>query len=208
MPVEDKGVASVKSVFKKNLATRFDDEIKFFSGWKANKKAVGAIAPTSSRTARKMASIVDTSSGLPVLELGAGTGVITDAILKSGVRPEQLVSVEYSQIFYHHLVKSFANVDFRCGDAFDLDRTLGEKQGAIFDCVICAVPLLNFPMAKRISLIEDLLKRVPIGRPVLQITYGLLSPVVAMPERYEVRHFGFVMRNIPPAQLWAYRKPG
>ncbi|WP_245307330.1 MULTISPECIES: hypothetical protein [Mesorhizobium] len=40
---------------------------------------------------------------MPVLELDAGTGVITQAILERGIKPQQLVSVEYSKDFYQRL---------------------------------------------------------------------------------------------------------
>ena len=193
---------------KDRIGRKFDEEIRFFKGWKNNMKAVGAIIPTSGFAARRMASVVNPNSGLPVLELGAGTGVITKAILQRGVKPEDLVSVEFSEDFYRHLLARFPGVDFKKGDALDLDNTLGERRDQIFDCVICAVPLLSFPMAKRVALIEDLLERIPPGRPVIQITYGPLSPVVAMPARYQVRHYDFIVRNIPPAQLWTYRRVG
>ena len=66
--------------------------------------------------------------------------------------------------------------------------------------------MLSFPMEARIQLLEDLLSRIPEGRPVVQITYGPVSPVIAKPDRYHIQHFDFVVRNIPPAQLWIYRK--
>ena len=191
---------------KERLGRKFDEEIRFFKGWKSNMKAVGAIIPTSGVTARRMASVINPHSGLPVLELGAGTGVITKAILEKGVKPENLVSIEFSTDFFQHLVRTFPGVDFINGDAFDLDNTLGARNGQQFDSVISAVPLLTFPMQRRVALIEDLLSRVPAGRPVIQISYGPLSPVVAMPDRYQISHFDFVVRNIPPAQLWVYRK--
>lgn len=192
---------------KERLGRKFDDEIRFFKGWVSNTRAVGAIIPTSSVTARRMASVVDHTSGRPVLELGPGTGVITKAILQKGVPPEKLVSVEYSTDFYNHLVQRFDGVHFINGDAFDLDTVLGAFSDTTFDCIISAVPLLNFPMHRRVALIEDLLARVPAGRPVVQISYGPLSPVVAMPDRYRISHLDFVVRNIPPAQLWTYTRP-
>ncbi|HTO31145.1 MAG TPA: class I SAM-dependent methyltransferase [Pararhizobium sp.] len=191
---------------KERLGKKFDEEIRFFKGWKSNMKAVGSIVPTSGFAARRMASVVNPHSGLPVLELGPGTGVITKAILQKGVQPENLVSIEFSTDFYQHLVKTYPGVEFINGDAFDLDRTLGLRRDQTFDSVISAVPLLNFPMHMRVSLIEDLLSRIPVGRPVIQISYGPLSPVVAMPDRYQIAHYDFVVRNIPPAQLWVYRK--
>jgi len=193
---------------KDRIGQKFDEEIRFFKGWQNNRKAVGAIIPTSKFTARRMASVVNTTSGLPVLELGPGTGVITKAILERGVRPQDLVSVEYSRDFFEHLATSYPGVEFKHGDAFDLDATLGHHKDQMFDSVISAVPLLSFPMAKRVALIEDLLSRIPAGRPVMQITYGPLSPVMAIPARIEIAHYDFVVRNIPPAQLWVYRKRG
>ncbi len=191
---------------KERFGKKFDEEIRFFKGWRSNMKAVGSIVPTSGITARRMASVVNPHSGLPVLELGPGTGVITKAILQKGVQPENLVSVEFSTDFFQHLVKTYPAVDFINGDAFDLDKTLGARRDQQFDSVISAVPLLNFPMHMRVSLIDDLLSRIPVGRPVIQISYGPLSPVVAMPDRYQISHYDFVVRNIPPAQLWVYRK--
>ncbi len=191
---------------RQRVGLKFKDEIAFLKGWKRNRTAVGAITPTSAVTARKMASVIHPGSGLPVLELGPGTGVITKAILRRGVDPQNLTSIEYSPEFCQHLRAQFPDVDFRCGDAFALDLVLGSKRRAKFDCVISAIPLLHLPIERRLALVLDLLERVPVGRPVVQITYGLLSPVVALPAGYEIRHLAFMMRNIPPAQLWIYRK--
>ena len=191
---------------KERFGRKFDEEIRFFKGWIDGPKRVGAICPTSSITARRMASIVDTTSGLPVLELGPGTGIITKAILEHGTAPKDLVSIEFSTDFYQHLVKTYPGVNFVNGDAFDLDRTLAHMDGTMFDSVISAIPLLSFPMERRIALLEGLLDRLPAGRPVMQITYGPVSPIVARPDRYTIKHFDFVVRNIPPAQLWTYTR--
>lgn len=191
---------------KERFEKKFDEEIRFFRGMMQGPKQVGAIVPTSSVTARKMASVIDTASGLPVLELGPGTGVITKQILARGIAPEKIVSVEYSRDFYERLVEDYAGVNFIHGDAFNLEKTLGAFADQTFDSVISAVPLLSFPMEARIRLIDDLLSRMPAGRPVVQITYGPVSPVIAKPDRYHIQHFDFIVRNIPPAQLWIYRR--
>jgi phosphatidylethanolamine/phosphatidyl-N-methylethanolamine N-methyltransferase len=191
---------------KERLGRKFDEEIRFFKGWMDGPKSVGAICPTSSVTAKRMASVITPSSGLPVLELGPGTGVITKAILERGIAPENLVSIEYSTDFYQNLIKAYEGVHFINGDAFELDKTLGEMKSVIFDSVISAIPMLSFPMESRIALLEDLLDRMPAGRPVMQITYGPVSPIIANPDRYKIKHYDFVVRNIPPAQLWTYTR--
>jgi phosphatidylethanolamine/phosphatidyl-N-methylethanolamine N-methyltransferase len=192
---------------RKALAEKFDDELKFFKGWIDKPKAVGSIVPTSSIAARRMASVVNPDSGLPVLEVGPGTGVVTRAILARGVKPENLYLVEYSEDFVRHLRAQFPGVNVIHGNAFDLDATLGDKRGMVFDSVVSGVPLLNFPVSQRIRYVEDLLKRIPAGRPIMQLTYGPLSPVPAGRGDYKVEHFDFVLRNIPPTQLWVYRRP-
>lgn len=192
---------------RQSLARRFDEELRFFKGWIDKPRAVGSIVPTSSVTARKMASVVDPSSGLPVLELGPGTGVITKAILQAGIKPENLWSIEYSQDFVRHLRRDFPGVNIIQGDAFDLDATLGDKPDTVFDSVISGVPLLNFPVPQRIAYVEDLLDRLPPGRPIVQITYGPVSPVPPGKGNYTVEHFDFILRNIPPSRLWIYRRP-
>lgn len=191
----------------RKFAARFDDELKFFKGWIDKPRAVGSIVPTSSVTARRMASIVDTASGLPVLEVGPGTGVITKAILERGVRPADLFTVEYSADFVRHLRKLYPGVNVIEGDGFDLDTTLGEHRGLTFDSVVSGVPLLNFPVQARIAYLDGLLRRIPAGRPVVQLTYGPKSPIPPGLGNYTVEHFRFVIRNIPPTQLWIYRRP-
>ncbi|MGX9576476.1 MAG: methyltransferase domain-containing protein [Mesorhizobium sp.] len=191
---------------RKALAEKFDDELKFFKGWIDKPKAVGSIVPTSSTTARKMASVVNPNSGLPVLEVGPGTGVITRAILAQGVKPENLYAVEYSPDFVRHLRQLYPGVNVIEGDAFNLDATLGDKSGLTFDSVVSGVPLLNFPVAQRIAYVESLLDRIPTGRPIVQLTYGPLSPIPPGRGDYTVEHFHFVIRNIPPTQLWIYRR--
>ena len=191
---------------KERFGRKFDEEIRFFKGMMQGPKTVGSIVPTSSITARKMASVANPRSDLPVLELGPGTGAITKAILAHGIKPEKLVAIEYSTDFYEHLVRLYPGVNFINGDAFDLDRTLGVFKDQTFDSVISGIPLLNFPMQARIALLESLLDRMPAGRPVVQISYGAVSPIVANADRYSIHHFDFIVRNIPPAQLWIYRR--
>lgn len=196
----------MKNAISDRLNRRFDTEIKFFRGWLDGPKAVGAIMPTSQFAARSMASVADPTSDLPVLELGPGTGAITKAILERGIAPAKLYSVEYSAEFLDHLRAEMPGVNFIQGDAFDLDTVLADNGETRFDCAISAVPLLNFPTHQRVAFINKLLDRLPAGRPVVQISYGPKSPVSGKNADFLVTHHDFVLRNVPPAQLWTYRR--
>lgn len=123
------------------------------------------------------------------------------------MKPENLWSIEYSPDFVEHLRLNYPGVNVIQGDAFDLDKTLGDKRDTVFDSVISGVPLLNFPVAQRIAYVESLLDRIPAGRPIVQLTYGPLSPVPPGKGNYTVAHFDFIIRNLPPTQLWLYSRP-
>ena len=195
-----------RSTIRKALAAKFDDEFRFFRGWMAHPRTTGSIIPTSAITARRMASNIDLGSGLPVLEIGPGTGVITRAILTRGVKPENLYAVEYAPAFVRHLRQNFPGIKVVEGDAFDLDKTLGPEAPPFFDCVISGLPLLNFPVSARVGYLNGLLARLPEGRPVVQFSYGPKSPIPPGFGNYTVKRFDFILRNIPPAQIWVYRR--
>lgn len=188
------------------LVQRFDDEIIFLKGMISSPDTVGSIIPTSRVTARCMADQIDTSSKLPVLELGPGTGVITKAILNRGIDPKDLYCVEYSDEFTRRLKIMLPDVNIINGDAFDLDNVLGDMRNAKFDTIITSMPLLNFPMMARKRLINDLLERMPDGRPIILFSYGATAPVPTEGEDFDVTSIRWVIRNVPPARVWAYTR--
>lgn len=181
-----------------------ENKFAFYMEWLKNPRRVGAIAPTSVGMARKMASVIRPESGLPVLELGPGTGVITKAILDRGVRPENLVSVEFSENFLPDLKQRYPGVKFVHGDAFHISQIASDLGIERFDTVVSALPLLNFPEAQRAVLIKKLLGLLGPGRPLIQFSYGFSPPVPAHPRRFSVSHLTTVLRNLPPARLWLY----
>ncbi|MEX3010888.1 phospholipid N-methyltransferase PmtA [Hoeflea sp. TYP-13] len=189
-----------------HVAEQVNHKLRFFKGLVSQPKTVGAIVPTSVYMAKRMASVANPASGLPVLELGPGTGVVTKALLKRGIAPDNLIAVEYSPEFCRHLRRELPEVKLVRGDAFDLDTTLGSHSSKHFDCVISGIPLLNFSLEKRVALLEDVLNRIPRGRPFLQFSYGPVSPIPPGHGHYSVKRFGWELRNIPPAQMWMYRR--
>jgi phosphatidylethanolamine/phosphatidyl-N-methylethanolamine N-methyltransferase len=197
----------MREATKRGIGARLRDDFRFFRSWLSQPKIVGSVVPTSWRMAKRMAAVIDADSMLPVLELGPGTGVVTRAMLARDIDPKRIVSLEYSREFCERLRVDFPNVEFIEGDAFELATSLGPHTGKEFDCVVSSLPLLHFPVEKRIALMEDLLDRIPAGRPVLQFSYGLVPSVPRGRGNYTVERYDIVLRNIPPAQLWIYRRP-
>jgi phosphatidylethanolamine/phosphatidyl-N-methylethanolamine N-methyltransferase len=180
------------------------DNFRFLKALIARPKTVGAVIPSSPALARAMARQIEPAAG-PVLEIGPGTGVISEAILERGVAPTQLTLVEYDEELARHLAARFARVQVIQGDAFDLDHTLRGRDGLPFGAIISSLPLLNHPMARRLAYMESLTRRLAPAAPLIQFSYGAHAPVVP-PPGFAVIRAAQVWANIPPAKVWVYRR--
>ncbi len=181
------------------------DNLRFLKALITRPKNVGAIVPSSAALARAIAQGIDINRTGPVLELGPGTGVLTQAILERDIAPERLTLVEYDAEMAAHLAHRFPRVHVLQGDAFDLERTLRNRHGELFSAIVSGLPLLNFPLALRKSYMEGLIARLEHGAPVIQFSYGTQAPVEA-PPGCSVSRAALVWANIPPARVWIYRK--
>lgn len=181
------------------------DNLRFLRALIARPKNVGAVAPSSRALARAIAAQIDPAAPGPLLELGPGTGVITQALLERGIDASRLTAIEYDPDFAANVAARFHGVHVIQGDAFDLGRTLGAHAHEPFAAVISGLPLLNFPMARRRALIDGALARLAPGAPLVQFSYGMHAPVVP-PTGYSVHRAAFVWGNLPPARVWVYRK--
>ncbi len=74
----------------------YSDFFHFFRSWISDPRRVAAVAPSGDSLARLMTKQIDPSGG-PVLELGAGTGVFTRALVARGVRECDLTLVDITQ---------------------------------------------------------------------------------------------------------------
>ena len=70
---------------------RLDDEVRFIRSWIERPLSTGAVTPSGKILARTMARYVDPNSIGPVVELGPGTGPVTEALVEDGVDPSRLV---------------------------------------------------------------------------------------------------------------------
>lgn len=183
------------------------ERLAFLRSLVDNPAITGAVAPSGPALSRLMASFADPEDSRPVLELGPGTGVVTTALIEHGIAPERIVAVEFNPTFCNLLVERFAGVSVIRGDAYNLDATLPPDQSGPFSTVISSLPLLTRPPEVRRALIEQALERtVPDGQ-LIQFSYSVLPPVKPVAGRFIVRRSKWVMMNLPPAQIWVYRRP-
>src|SRR5260370_41859302 len=78
--------ATVKRRRERLLTLNTEDEIAiFFARWLKAPQRIGAVAPSSRFLARAMGSQVALRRPEPVIELGGGTGCVTEALLEAGL---------------------------------------------------------------------------------------------------------------------------
>jgi predicted O-methyltransferase YrrM len=85
--------------FEQRNGIRLDDEVRFIRTWIEKPLTTGAVAPSSRALARTMAAYVDPARPGPVIELGPGTGPVTEALVAQGVDPSRLVLIEFDPTF-------------------------------------------------------------------------------------------------------------
>lgn len=184
--------------------TTLAENLRFIRALITRPRNIGALLPSSPRLAAAIARQVDPAAG-PVLEIGAGTGVISQALLDRGVAPQNLILLEYDGDLATHLAARFPQVTVIQGDAFDLERTLGSRLIQPFGAIVSGLPLLNHPVARRHAFMDGVVRALTPGGPFVQFSYGTHAPVVPPPGHAVVRA-AMVWANIPPARVWVYRR--
>ncbi len=175
--------------------------------WLKNPLAIGAVAPSSRDLADAMARLVPAGGDGPVIELGGGTGVVTDALLAAGVSPDRLVVVERDAGLHAYLAHEYPDVAVVLGDAANLADLLRPLGFGAARAVVSSLPILSMNRATRQAIVEQSFALLAPGAPFIQFTYGLFSPL----SRREFGLVGAVMErvlgNLPPASVWLYRRP-
>ena len=192
------------------LAARLADEARFLKAWVENPAATGAVSPSGKFLARTMARGVDAALPGPVVELGPGTGPVTQALVDHGIAPERLVLVEYDPAFCALLRDRFPAATVIQGDAYNLPATLAGVLPGPAAAVVSSLPLLNKPEDDRLAMLQAAFDLLAPGGNVVQFTYGMISPV---PRRlksggsvsFHAEASPPVWLNIPPARVWMYR---
>ncbi len=191
-------------VLKKPL--RLDDEVRFLRSWIEKPLHMGAVMPSGKVLARTMARYVDPHSDAPVIELGPGTGAITTALIARGVDQKRLVLVEYNPGFCALLRERYPHATIVQGDAYALRDSLWDVMSQPASAVVSGLPLVTKPMRTRLKLIRDAFVALAPGAPFIQFTYAVISPVPRKGSHLKAQVSDWVLRNIPPARVWVYRK--
>lgn len=185
---------------------RFEDEARFLRSWLERPLVVGAVMPSGKALARTMAAYVDPRIPGPIVELGPGTGPVTDALIRRGVAQDRLVLVEFNPDFCQLLKRRFPKATIVQGDAYDLGETLSGILTEPAAATVSSLPLFTKPMDQRLDLLEAAQALMRPEAPFIQFTYAVVPPIPARSQAYKTRASDRIWRNLPPARVWVYNK--
>lgn len=186
---------------------RFEDEARFLRSWIERPLVTGAVTPSGKMLARTMAAYVDPRVTGPVVELGPGTGPVTDALVRRGVAQDRLVLIEFNPDFCRLLKRRFPKATIVQGDAYDMRRSL---EGVIAEpaaATVSSLPLFTKPLETRLDLLGAAHELMHPNAPFIQFTYAVVPPLPPQSHDYTVKGSNRVWLNLPPARVWVYRRP-
>ncbi len=176
---------------------------------------VGAMVPSSSQRAARLAAVVPRAGEPVIVELGPGTGSVTSAIeCRLGGRGRH-VAVEIDSVLADYLRIAHPHVEVIVGDAVDLERLLAVQHISAVEVVISGLPwTLIDPEAQRAIVDATARCLTPTGCfTTFAYVHGLSLPWARqfralLGEVFdEVLITRTVWRNLPPAVTYACRRP-
>jgi phospholipid N-methyltransferase len=178
--------------------------LRFLQHFLMSPQSVGSIAPSSPALVQALLGGIDWSGTHSIAELGGGTGAITRKIEQLRLPGSKFLCFEKNRRMHRELSEQFSDV-ILADDAFAIKQTLQAHQMAALDCVVCGLPLVNFPKEKRRELllaVHEVLK--PGGIFVaFQYTRRLRPTFVQTFDQMESR---YVWNNLPPAYVYTCSK--
>jgi len=190
--------------FERKNGVRLDDEVRFIGSWIKKPLAVGAVTPSSKPLARAMAQYVDPDGEGPVIELGPGTGPITEVLIEHGVAPSRLVLVEFNPTFCQLLRERFPEATVVQADAYRLREALSHYMRHEVSAIVSGLPLMTKPLRTRMRLLRDALAFLSPQATFVQFTYAVVPPIPRL-AGVKVEASERIWRNMPPARVWVYR---
>lgn len=183
----------------------------FFRQWLRNPRAMAALSPSSRQLAREMVVQLPPTARR-VIELGAGTGVFTQALIDRGIAPRDLLVVELNAELHRLLQARFHDAQVVRGDARELSRIVAEQRFAEpggVDAVVSGLGFLAMPRTGQREILDAVFRVLGPNRPLIQFTYGPVGPLPrSLLEELGLRsrRTGVVWRNVPPAAVYVYTR--
>lgn len=178
----------------------------FLRRWLAHPLKVGAVLPSSPALARLIARHIKLGPDEALVELGAGTGSVTKALVEAGIPKDRLFVIEIDADMCNFLRKQQPQVQVIHGDASRLSDLIPARWHGKIPTIISGIPMLNLSLDVQQRLTKVWFNVMKPGGNMLQFTYSLVSPLPESKLGLKGRRKGIAFLNVPPACVWSYEK--
>jgi phosphatidylethanolamine/phosphatidyl-N-methylethanolamine N-methyltransferase len=175
----------------------------FFRRWMANPLQMGSIVPSSPALCKRIVAQTHYADDEIVVELGAGTGVISRALIDAGLPLERLHVVEIVPDMADHLRAALPGARVVQGDARRLPNLIPQEFHGRVGTVVVGIPLVLLPFREQQRFIEAI-EAVAPGRGFILYSYCVTSPLPWKKHGLVPKREAWTPLNFPPASVWRY----
>jgi phosphatidylethanolamine/phosphatidyl-N-methylethanolamine N-methyltransferase len=178
-------------------------------------REVGAIAPSSYALGDRLAAVVPRRDDAVIVELGAGTGMVTARIERRRSPASTLLAFERNPQLAMEVKRQAPRAHVIADDARRLRLHLEERGLTTVDAIVCGLPWANFSEEEQSELLGVITSVLGAGG--VFTTFAYLHALVLPQARQfrdalatwfdEVLPTRAVLRNLPPAITYACRTP-
>ncbi len=167
------------------------------------KGMVGSVVPSSRFLTQMMMRQINFDDCKLIVELGPGTGVITDEIIKKLKPKTQLLVIELNDTFYNDLKNRILDprFDIKKGCATDLSAFMNSLNLDKADYIISSLPLAVLPSNLRKRIVLDIKNNLNTDGKFIQFQYTLQSLRLFKKvfKKVAIKH---CLLNVPPAFVY------
>lgn len=184
------------------VGARLAPLLAFWQALRDDPRRVGALAPSGPALAQAMLAQTLAEPPGHVIEIGAGTGAITAALVAHADRFESLHVVERDARLADGLRRRFPSTPVHAACASQLD---GLHHGPVERLtLVSSIPFGSLPAADHALLLAAIARQTAKSARwrLLQYSYGGRLPFVPATPGQRWTRLATVWRNLPPATVW------
>jgi phosphatidylethanolamine/phosphatidyl-N-methylethanolamine N-methyltransferase len=188
--------------------------ITFLRQFLSEPKYVGAVMASSRILAEAITEAAKVHEASVVIELGPGTGSITEVIARRVRRGATFCAIEINPKFVQATRRRCPSVHVIEGSAADAKKHLTDMGLETCDCIVSGLPWAAFDEELQTDLLTNLIDVLRPGGRFVTYTY-ILSPFLAKGRRFRKKLYStfrlakrtpIVWRNVPPAFMYYAEK--
>lgn len=187
----------------------FQRNMLFFAQFLRFPLIIGSICPSGKALTRVLVEMAVSgargNAGI-IVDLGAGTGVVSRELLRRGIKPENILAIDVCEDFLDAFHQNCPQLRLNIGDARDLRAIIsGCFHMPHVRAIISSLPLKSLPGKVVSSILEEIRQVLNEHKCVfIQYTYAFWKACALTRFGFQVERKQYIAKNLPPALIEKY----